>query len=409
MEIYSYFFTYLFLLSQAWKLVSTARITIAANTPVNPVKTGGILSLHCRIWNLDRSHTVSIYRKVTGSHSEILTVNDDVLPAIEDRVFLAVRQLPDGSAVYFLSITDITRNDQGAYSCKVVGTADNDETVTLAREVADVEVQYFPVDSNPLCTPNEALTLTEGKLTTFNCSAEAANPTVEMRWVKTGHGKLHQQNQATVRDGVVYNELQIVPTISDKGKMFICQITSPVFPDAVQSCHIGPVDIIRDPNIGGGSSSGGKDPNAATEEPPKQGDGRGNSIETAIETTVELTIKSDCLKACSTTLAGSPASYWIIATVVAGILALTFLLIGIILIVKYNRIHVVRSRSYAGTTRQLPPNLNREYIYSELEHKPLDSQVYMSLDKRVVSDKLNANTMEQLKGHYHVASLVQPS
>ena len=364
-------------------LSSTANIIIDVNIPVSPVRTGGILSLHCRVWNLEKSHQVTIFRKLTGKHSEMLSVNEDVLPAIEDRVFLASRQLPDGSAVYFLSITDVTRYDQGTYTCKVMGLTESDDTVTLGSFPASIDVQYFPSDTYPSCSPSEALTLTEGKLTVLNCSTEKSNPTVEMKWIKTGADEM-KNAKISESNGIVYSELEIIPRLSDQGKMFICEITSPIFPDYRQSCHVGPLTIIKNPKY------------TSVVTPPSPINTKA-VITPSIESTIDIRLKTNCLKACPTI--SSPESFWIVATVVAGIFALTFLLIGIVLVIKYNKMH-------STNKRQLPPHLNRDYIYSELEHKPAESQVYMSLEKR---DKLSGPCIGQLKGHYHVASLVQPS
>ena len=367
-----------------FKLISAANVVIETAVPVNPVKTGGILSLHCRIWNLESNHQVQIYRKLTGKHSEMVSVDEYVLQNIEDRVFLASRQLEDGSSVYFLSVTDITKSDQGTYSCKVVGSNEEDDTITLGRSLVNIDVHFFPTDSYPVCSPNEGLTLTEGELTTLNCSSEIANPIPDITWIKTGDGEI--QSGVTVRNGVVYSELRIVPTLADKGKMFLCQLTSPMFPDVVQSCHVGPLEVLRNP----------KYVPAPVTNPPQV---KTNALVTpSIETT--LTLKRNCLKSCPSSIS-SPVSFWIIATAVAGVFALTFLFLGVILVIKYNRMN-------QGRRKQLPPHLNREYIYSELEHKPAESQLYMSLEKR--GDKLSGPPcVGQLKGHYHVASLVKPS
>ena len=365
-------------------MIAAADVVIETAVPVNPVKTGGILSLHCRIRNLASTHQVQIHRKLTGKHSEMVSVGEYVLQTIEDRVFLASRQLDDGSSVYFLSVTDITKSDQGTYSCRVTGSNEQDDTITLGRSSEDIDVHYFPTDSYPVCSPNEELTLTEGIPTTLSCSSETANPIPDITWIKTGDGEI--ESEVTVRNGEVYSEIQIVPTLADTGKMFLCQLTSPMFPDTVQSCHVGPLEVLRNP----------KYEHAPVTNPPQV---ETNALVTSsIETT--LTFKRNCLKSCPSSIS-SPASFWIIATAVAGVFALTFLLIGVILVIKYNRMN-------QGRRKQLPPHLNREYIYSELTHKPAESQLYMSLEKR--GDKLSGPPcVGQLKGHYHVASLVKPS
>ena len=75
---------------------------IVATSPVNPVKEQGLLTIHCQVRNLDDNHQVTITRRV-GDRIQQISVDEDVLGnAVDERVFLAVRQLLDGSTVYFL-------------------------------------------------------------------------------------------------------------------------------------------------------------------------------------------------------------------------------------------------------------------------------------------------------------------
>ena len=92
--------------------------TVTSSAPVNPVEADGIFSLRCEVLKMKQNQEMAIFRTINGQ-TERLSLDDEVLDNAGDRVYLAVRQMNDGSTVYLLSIMKVTRSDEGLYLCKI--------------------------------------------------------------------------------------------------------------------------------------------------------------------------------------------------------------------------------------------------------------------------------------------------
>lgn len=373
------------LLGATWTLLYLATI-IAAETrvevssPINPVPDGGIYSLSCRVWDLQSTlHEVTIQNTSKGI-TQRLSVDKEVLTSTSERVFLAVRQMKDGSVIYFLSIMQVSRQDEGKYSCKIVTKSEAASTlVDMASDV--LRVQYFPAEPDPLCTPSDSMTLHAGQAVAFNCSTATAFPSVTMEWVRSG-SRVDQRNMRIIKRGSRQDSiLTIVPSSSDKDTVFICQVTSPAFPGLIRSCHVGPFHVISDSNgisLGPIKNPSNKPARGPTIDSYHSPGGVPDDKDTTTTTTSKpLRTFIDCGEVCSEY--NSPVMFWVITTVVAGIIAVLFLFIGVGLFVKYFNLTSGdggKSSDYESV-RQL-----HEQVYVDVGGKMRDKQVYMTLMKQ---------------------------
>ena len=336
--------------------VSTA-LKIEVTAPVNPVRVNGVVSIHCQIWDLTPGHEVTLSRRtVTKTETERLAWNGDLQTSVPDRVFLAHRILEDGSNVYFLTLMDVVKEDKGTYNCTVL----SDTYQKVAEGSTNLDVQYFPAESHPLCTPLTVQPIMEGKQLVLNCTSEEANPTVSLQWSRTGGSKLSSITRK--RNGVVYNEIRVRPSLADDGALYICEIKSHAFPLEDSSCHVGPIKVLRNPQKPippPGTVNTNNPGNGATTYPSDANDG---SISDKTDATRNKT--TNLIDQCKDTCSASHMNvmFWIICTIVAAFCACIFLIIGITLIVK---------------TRQLP-----RYQYPDVKVKDQHHQVYVELHKR---------------------------
>ena len=346
-----------------------ANVEVVATAPVEVIEEGGVLSLHCQIRNMESDHSVIILREVHGS-IERLSWNNivmDPVPEDEERVFVAQRQLDDGSLVYFLSITDVTRQDTGMYSCKVM-SAHMDNVVAGAK--VDIQVYHVPSEAYPLCS---AGTLTDpvdvGTEVTFNCTSATGYPDVSLNW-KLSNGHDLPTNVKTQGNMITaLTTLRIQNT--DNGLLLVCVATSRADSTYNKPCHIGPIEIISNPDLDIHDSN-----RLQVTEKPK------DYYEKHETTHGIVTVKpsvSSCRRLCSTKY--NLEYYWIIATVITGVFAALMLFIVFVLLCKYSR-HVAKhhQQQYVTAGHGRP-----EEVYEKLEFKASDKMMYMALKKPIGS------------------------
>ncbi|XP_072048137.1 uncharacterized protein [Amphiura filiformis] len=355
----------LFMCTLCFVLVQNSETTeetqLQLTIPVEPVE-DGMLSLHCQIWNLDPEYTVIMARTIR-SVRETLSFNR-LVPDDQDRMFLAVRQMPDSSVVYFLTIIQVTSEDTGNYSCKVITTSG--KTADIATDSEEVIVSYFPHENSLDCAPNAGpMTLIAGKETTFNCSSQVTgHPLVSLEWNQVGSFTT-LESDSTVTDSQIHSQLSFTPSIKDDGAILLCIMTSPAFLDKTQSCHVGPLKVI---------------PSSEDTEiivTQISGDVTVRTTKDSYDNDVVKPIAQRCGHLCEASTR-SKLFYWILATSVTGALALIFLLFVLVLFLK-----LVTRNKPSKAIRKLPmEGLYPEDIYVDLERRRGGEKVYMALEKR---------------------------
>ena len=346
-----------------------AETTITVTAPVSPVEEGAILSIHCEVVNLNQNHKVVLYRTRNGV-TTTLSYGEGVSHDVDDRVFLAVRQQIEGSTVYFLSIIDVTRDEGGDYFCKVIDVADTTPSKLPVSSIS-VQVTYFPSDVDPVCLPKEPPVVRIGDVITLNCSSAKAYPVVTMKWTRTSDGISLEATESVVGDSRIYSVLRVQVRGSDNKAVFLCAISSEAYPSRESSatCHVGPLVVIDAQNTDdtGIESEEVINDISIPARPPQ--------IPKHEQEDYFNDLSTQCNDICVTS--DTSLLFWVIATCVAGILAFMFLIIGIFLFIKFNRLPSTVDETYI-TTRQ-PTDIK---IYDELETRRLEHQsMYMALDK----------------------------
>ena len=363
-------------ITQLCHYVLATETRVVTTAPVSPVVEGEILSVHCQVWSLQKGQDVSLFRtSADGVASRIAVIvdGDALIASNTGTVFVAVRQMHDGSVVHFLSILGAAKEDAGKYSCKTETVADTDAKLPI--DSVDINIAYFPSDPDPKCSPNELPSpIQAGEEISLSCSSEVAYPEVTLQWTRSGSSKVFN-SETTTDNGRTESHLKLQIGSGDNGKVFTCQMKSKFFPERTKNCHIGPITV----------ESNGEEPDINEEDryvvtpppfslgnlPPFEQESNNDQIEDT-----DAVDKQQCLKSCSTE--NSSVMYWILATATASLLAFLFLILGVIMIVKYYR---VPSQGHIPKTQYIPALHAGEEIYVEVESKRRDKSMYMSLEK----------------------------
>lgn len=355
-----------------WQTLVNAT-SISVRAPVNPVEENGIISVYCEVKNLDeRWQEVTMFRNVT-THIEKLSVNDDVLPAVGDHVFLAKRQLEGTSFVYFLSVIRATKEDAGEYFCKIADKAGLQRNLPMDSVV--INTTFFPPATDPVCSPTGASTVTEGDELTLTCSSELSNPVVDIEWHRTGTSE-KLVSKEYVENGRKHSVATVTIMAEDTGVIFLCQITSAAYVDEKQTCHYGPLQVATktdnsSPNVKPDITPGIiPSTNQATNTHSSDNTDDKNSKSNT------KTVEADCRDVC----VSKPSSllYWVLATVSACVIALIFLIVVAVLLMKIKRGDEDDKENRSGTTC-MRPSMPTEDIYTELESRRSQNKVYLSI------------------------------
>ena len=346
-----------------------AKTTVTVSAPVNPVRTGDVISVQCHIRDIRKNHEVNFVRITANGDIESLALNKGILENVEDRVFLAVRDLSDGSSVYLLSIKDVIRADAGRYSCQVVYKQPGNVT-EVAVETVEVEIFHFPADY-PVCTPTGHFQVKAGEPLIMNCTTPIGFPAVDVSWIQgsTSVGKGYLRNtvalneQRTVKNGMIHSQVSVVVSARDQGATFTCKITSFKFPEMTrQKCSVGPLIVEGDwmPSTIATLSNGADDKDMAI-----QTDSGSN------HRTIQTGLQPKPSSKCTPWQCPNYRSYifWILTTASASVFAGFCLLWDVILCVKVRRLRMAamdnnprRHQSYTHDERgdiyfEIPSNL----------------------------------------------------
>ena len=366
---------------------------LEVDSPVNPVEEGEILSFRCQVWNIKEGQDVELLRTLkTGT--ERMFVEGDLLPSTGDNAFVAVRQLDDGSTVYFLTIMYTSRADSGDYICRITRTV-GIETENVLWDSERISLLYTPPETDPKCYNTEVVTVLEGTDLTLNCSSETGNPPVSIQWVRAGTStEIPAQSDTSMSNGRTFSVTKRRLFRKDDGVIFLCQVTSEAFPDLSQSCHIGPVQIKQNPSIETPfiTSESIDEPIKDNVLPPTTGSGK-DLVRSSTNT-------DDCKKFCEST-SSSTSFFWIITTVIAGSAALTFFIIFLVCLVKFckeegnnnNHRHYIEQQTIEEIYSEVDSKMHRHNSESRLNRD------YMALQKQDCID-----LCRDVQGHNYIVT-----
>ena len=369
------------------RLTAAASTTtsVEVTTPLRHVREGGMMGIHCQVTNLRVEYMITISRQLTGSDSpETLSYDDNIQPDVDDRVFLAVKRIPNGAVVYFLTIVDVDTSDEGEYFCKVLSTVGT--VAEIAADSVTIPIQHFPTDPNPTCySAKQSLEVVAGTLVVLNCTSDAGYPPVKLTWGKTGDptplssGSNHQQD-TVVQDGVVFRELRFKVSANGAGAIFLCSLSSPAFPGQVKTCHVGPFKVL--PNPGGDNNQVPSTSTIHQDSSPDE-DQRRPTVPSKVPAATDR-----CKLKCSS-MQNTTTQYWIISAVLAVTILLVFLTVTTCLALRLRTMG--RDRPPPGPPMVYRYPQLREGVYEALEGIGGKSQggggdggnmqMYMTLDK----------------------------
>ena len=327
---------------------SASKTELALIAPVTPVKEGAIFAFRCQVWNVKPDQEVTLIREADKKRIFL----NEILHLVEDRVFLAQRQMGDGSTVYFLTIMEVTRQDEGDYTCKITDT----EGSKILSERLTLKTLYFPPDSDPQChmVTADVRQIYAGTQITMNCTSHVGNPNVEIQWHESKSKAILTTVEVFRQEETITSVLRLRVTLQLSRAIFVCQISSKAFPAKTQDCHVGPFVVLSNP-------AGGFRP---TVSPRHHG-----FINTDVTVTFNHTATT-CEKQCE--LLEKPVIFWIVSTIATIIVAFIFLILVVVLFLKYRSSPV--KRKYTG--------VHMGKIYDELpSRRQVNDRVYMSLVK----------------------------
>ena len=340
-----------------------AETTVTSTSPVNPVKQEGILSLHCQVFNLQDGQEVSIFYQ-SNKQRKRLSLNDNVVdPDEEQRLFLAVRQLDGGSFVYFLSIIAATVSDAGKYSCTIMDTASDEIPTLVSSDSVNINVQYFPADIYPICNPDKQIRVHVGRTVSLNCSSEMGYPSVSLAWTREGEKLSSTPHTGENRvDSIIHFK----PRLEDNGAIFVCTAQSEAFPDRTRPCHVGPITVY---GVDTGDMNTPLLPMGTNEHKTDV-----TNTNTRLDEPDWPNVAEKCSNSCSPLK--SSVLYWIVSTSIACVFAFVFLFVGIILLIKYNRMSGNINRETYLARKPVS-----EDVYEKMEYIVNDRKMYMTLAK----------------------------
>ncbi|XP_072047503.1 uncharacterized protein [Amphiura filiformis] len=346
-------------------LTKSAGIRLETTVPIQSAEVGGVFSVHCQVWNLGDDVDVSIIKRTPSVKR--LSIGEGVYQGVEERVFLAVRTLIDGSKIFFLTFMDARKEDQGEYVCKTQAIDDSDTTRILPSDSVTIDILYFPDEKEPVCTPKTGqVAVAAGTEVTLNCSSELGNPVINVEWTRSGTDTVIPTDKYTESD-IAFSELRIRPKLADDKAIYICHISSDAFPGVTKTCHVQLVVI-------GGSNKEPSDEernDAVTTQRP--------SGELASS---DLDISESIVDKCKNVCDNNNIFYWVLATVIAGLIALICLIVSIILLIRYHFTSQTNSEEHYMPASRHP----REDIYTELEGRLGDNVVFMKLQKPIAPE-----------------------
>ena len=340
---------------------ATAETTLEITTPINQVAVGGVLAIQCQIWNIQNGDTVAIAR-TSQEGSEQISSSDSITQSssVQDRVYLSTRTFPGGSSVYFLTMLDVSLSDSGEYVCSVTRLAGSLPSI-IDHDSVNIQINSFPDKSQPFCSSSPPrLMVSEGTTLELTCTTYKTVPIVVLKWRSLLTYEYLQSPNLSQGDEIV-SRLYITTEKVHHGAVFRCEVTSPGFPDRIQSCEIGPISIRS-------SSKEAEIDFSLTTRTSKE--------VIRVDTGNPITPVSDCQNVC--TSSSGTLFYLTVSTAATSLLTIIFFITTIVMCCKHSNVSsdVRRNQRYVPT----PPSQVSDPVYVSLSRRNTNERVYMTLE-----------------------------
>ena len=338
--------------------------TVEVTLPYRPITVGGILAISCEIRNIQAGYTVSFFREFNGNTDKISEDYTYYPSSLLQRIFISKRATSGSTTVYFMTLVDVSHDDQGQYICSV-SSMKNRRLVEIATNSLAIEILSFPRNLYPICQgiPN-MIRVNIGTKLRFICTSEKTNPVVELQWSSNKEYISSPINNLN-NDDTISSEITIVTKSSHNGVSFVCTMKSIGFPERQRTCFVGPIAVISRTNEHGTIVIGSRDrelSNTQNRDPNRGSD---------------LRLSNGCDMTCPAEDTNA-VLYLATGTMAATILMLTFLTTTIILCCKYYKI----SGEVRAVQRNISCSDGSDPVYVSLQRRPEPdrSSMYMSVE-----------------------------
>ena len=102
---------------------------------------------------------------------------------------------------------------------------------------------YFFPSTPPSCSPTFQDPVSVGSTVTVSCTTVDGNPPVFIEWAKSG--RRLETPIPNRSDGFVTSEVTFTASPEDHGAVYVCTVSSTVFPESLHACYIGPLEVRR--------------------------------------------------------------------------------------------------------------------------------------------------------------------
>ncbi|XP_071800031.1 uncharacterized protein [Asterias amurensis] len=351
-------------------MVVTAQPTAYAEilTPEADRKEGGQVDMRCTATNLESDYIVEW---ATEHPKQSLRWGDVTVFNSVWRFIFGTSGVNTQTVVQDFTITNVQRADTDEYVCNVNYRIQGGGYTIVASSSVTLSVLYFPSASFPMCSPAGPITVDAGTELDMSCSSESSHGTVTMTINPTIQNSRYTNWASVINDDsdTVVRTSDLTVDDVDNGVAFDCFISSMYFAGMKRTCQFGPITVrntltipLTEPTTSSTSTSstaGSTRPSTGNPTPST-----GNEV-TPTSTTVSSPSSSD---------AAPSSTPWIVAFIVVLVLAVTFFVTNIILIlrdVKQKRlIKRLRSEKEPRDTQpdpymELQPTEDKNRVYTE--------------------------------------------
>ena len=237
-----------------WIIFTLKDFTIAAtrievSVRGEPITVNGLLVVQCKVWDVPERAMITLeLEKIDGRIVDIangvyksesgVNVNQNA----DRRYYLSTRTIGDAT-IYFLTVTQVTADDEGSYIC----TSFARETRKVEAHKAVVKLRYFPNNQYPVCsdTPRNPIRIPDNRYLTLRCTTNMGNPPVNISW-HHGSNNANISERQWKEDDELISERRHTLTMEDQNAVFICRISSDMFWGRSEICQVGPLRLYSD-------------------------------------------------------------------------------------------------------------------------------------------------------------------